>query len=356
SMLVLTKDGIYAARDRYGRTPLVIGSKIEKVKETEVCTDDNGVHCEREVEKEKKSYAATFETCAFHNLEYKIDRWLGPGEVVLITPDGVKDVLPPTGPMHFCTFMWVYYGFPASSYEGVNVEAVRYECGAALARQDEGDRQFDAVAGVPDSGTAHALGYAQEAALPYKRSFVKYTPTWPRSFIPPDQSDRAKVAKMKLISIPHFIKDKKLLFCEDSIVRGTQLGNTFMRLRQEDISVKEVHVRSACPPILFNCPYLNFSRAKSLMELAARRAIEALEGDCNAHLDEYMDETSERYKKMVEWICKDLKLDSLKYQKLEDLLDAVLAVAKESGNTELTRECLCTYCWIGKDSIGDQKK
>ena len=185
---------------------------------------------------------------------------------------------------------------------------------------------------------------------------MKYTPTWPRSFIPPDQSDRAKVAKMKLISIPHFIKDKKLLFCEDSIVRGTQLGNTFMRLRQEDISVKEVHVRSACPPILFNCPYLNFSRAKSLMELAARRAIEALEGDCNAHLDEYMDETSERYKKMVEWICKDLKLDSLKYQKLEDLLDAVLAVAKESGNTELTRECLCTYCWIGKYSIGDQKK
>ncbi|MBO7090216.1 MAG: amidophosphoribosyltransferase [Victivallales bacterium] len=357
SMLILTKDGIYAARDRYGRTPIAIGSKVERVKETEIWTTDDGVRCEREVEKEKKSYAATFETCAFANLEYKIDRWLGPGEVVLLTKDGVKNVLPPTGPMHFCTFMWVYYGFPASSYEGVNVEAVRYECGANLARQDGVDRHFDAVAGVPDSGTAHALGYAQEAALPYKRSFVKYTPTWPRSFIPPDQSERAMVAKMKLISIPHFIKDKKLLFCEDSNVRGTQLGNTFMRLRQEDISVKEVHVRSACPPILFNCPYLNFSRAKSLMELAARKAIYALEGgDINAHLDEYMDDTSERYKKMVEWICNDLKLDSLKYQKLDDLLDAVMTVAKESGNTELTRDCLCTYCWIGRDSIGEQKK
>ena len=356
SMLVLTKEGIYAARDRYGRTPVAIGSKLETVKEKESWTTPEGVHCEREVQKVRKSYAATFETCAFSNLEFKIDRWLGPGEVVLLTPDGVQQVLPPSGPMHMCTFMWVYYGYPATSYEGVNVEAVRYECGAALARQDSGDRDFDAVAGVPDSGTAHALGYAEEAHLPYKRSFVKYTPTWPRSFIPPDQSDRAMVAKMKLISIPHFIKDKKLLFCEDSIVRGTQLGNTFMRLRQPDISVKEVHVRSACPPILFNCPYLNFSRAKSLMELAARKAINALEGDCNAHLDEYIDETSDRYKKMVEWICKDLKLDSLKYQKLEDLLDAILTVARESGNTELTRGCLCTYCWNGKDSVGDERQ
>ncbi|MBP5671424.1 MAG: amidophosphoribosyltransferase [Victivallales bacterium] len=358
SILLLTKEGIYAVRDRYGRTPVVIGSKTEVVDEVETWTTDDGVRCERVVKKEEKSYAVTFETCAFNNLEYKIEQWLGPGEAVLMTPDGVQQVLPPLeNSLHFCTFMWVYYGYPASSYENVNVEAVRYECGAALARRDAGNYDFDAVAGVPDSGTAHALGYASESHLPYKRSFVKYTPTWPRSFIPPDQSDRAMVAKMKLISIPHFIKDKKLLFCEDSIVRGTQLGNTFMRLRQGDISVKEVHIRSACPPILFNCPYLNFSRAKSLMELAARRAIADLEdGNYNAHLDEYMDETSERYKKMVEWICKDLKLDSLKYQKLDDLLEAVMIVARESGNTELTKECLCTYCWNGRDSVVNDRK
>lgn len=348
SLLLLTREGIYAARDRYGRTPLVIGEKHGMEIRTESWTSEDGFRHERDVQVEKHSYAATFESCAFNNLDYKITKWLGPGEVVKLTPNGIEQVLPPTGPLKICSFLWVYYGYPATSYENVNVEAVRYACGAALARRDVG-MELDAVAGIPDSGTAHALGYAMESQLPYKRSFVKYTPTWSRSFIPQDRTTRSMVAKMKLISIPYFIKGKRLLFCEDSIVRGTQLGNTFMRLRQPDYSVEELHVRSACPPILFNCPYLNFTRTKELMEFVARRAIASLEGgDCEANLEEYLDENSERYARMVEWICQELKLDSLKYQKLDDLLDAILTVARSSGNNDLQRECLCTYCWNGK--------
>lgn len=337
SMLLLAGEGIYAVRDKRGRTPLVIGEKREVVTKRRIEYYEGH---EKEVvyEEEVHSYAATFETCAFHNLGYEIIRWLGPGEAVLLKSEGgIEQVLPAREQMKLCAFLFVYYGYPASCYEGINVEEVRYRCGAALARRDKGNVEVDAVAGVPDSGTAHALGYANESGLPYRRSFVKYTPTWPRSFIPTDQRTRQMVAKMKLISIPTFIKDKRLLFCDDSIVRGTQLRDTFAVLPQ--LGAKEVHMRSACPPILYNCKYLNFSRSRSLLELASRRAIERLEGDHEKHLDEYGDDTSERYAKMVEEIRKELRLDSVRFQRLDDLIDAI----------GLPRESLCTYCWDGKE-------
>lgn len=313
SMLLLTKDGIYAARDRYGRTPVVIGQK-----------SDGGM-------------AATFETCALDNLGYRVVRWLKPGEAVLLHErEGIQQVLPPRKTMRMCAFLWIYYGFPASSYEDINVEDVRYRCGMALARRD-GKLDVDAVVGVPDSGTAHALGYSHASGLPYKRSFAKYTPTWPRSFIPSDQLTRELVAQMKLIAIERFIRDQKLLFCEDSIVRGTQLRDTFRRL--PELGAKEIHVRSACPPILFNCKYLNFTRARALLELAARRAIQRLEGDCEANLDQYRDHTSEKYAAMVECIREDLGLMSLKYQHLDDMIAAI----------GIPGENLCTYCWDGRE-------
>ncbi len=336
SMLMLSKEGIYAVRDRYGRTPVIIGEKTERITVKRTETIDGKIK-EVEYEEEKHSYAATFETCAFQNLDYKVIRWLGPGEAVLLQPDGIVDILPPLETMRLCTFLFVYYGFPASCYEGINVEQVRYRCGAALARAD-GKVDVDAVAGVPDSGTAHALGYSQESHLPYIRSFVKYTPTWPRSFIPADQSTRNVVAKMKLISIPTFIQGHKLLFCEDSIVRGTQLRDTFARL--PGLGAKEVHVRSACPPILYNCKYLNFSRSHTILELAARRAIKKLEGgDCEANLDQYADSTTEKYAQMVDEVRKELGLTSLRYQTLEDLIEAV----------GLPMDKLCTYCWNGRE-------
>ncbi len=311
SMLLLTKEGVYAARDRYGRTPVIIGQKSDG------------------------SVAATFETCALDNLGYKVVRWLGPGEAVLLHErNGIQQILPPRKTMRMCAFLWIYYGFPASSYEDINVEEVRYRCGMALAERD-GKLAVDAVVGVPDSGTAHALGYSHASGLPYKRSFAKYTPTWPRSFIPSDQPTRELVAQMKLIAIERFVRDQRLLFCEDSIVRGTQLRDTFKRL--PELGAKEIHVRSACPPILFNCKHLNFSRSRALLELAARRAIQRLEGDCEANLDQYTDSTSEKYAAMVECIRDDLGLTSLKYQRLDDMIAAI----------GLPKECLCTYCWDG---------
>ena len=310
SILLLTDEGIYAARDRLGRTPIVIGRS------------DSG-------------YAASVETCAFPNLGYEAERYLGPGEVVLMTEEGVTQKRAPGDKMQICAFLWVYYGYPASTYEGINTEQARYRCGAALARND--DVEVDVVAGVPDSGTAHALGYANAAGIPYERPFVKYTPTWPRSFMPQDQRIRDLVAKMKLIPIKEIIRDRRLLFCEDSIVRGTQLRDTIQRLY--DYGAKEVHMRPACPPLVYGCKFLNFSRSRSELDLAARRAVEALEGDGRTDLDQYADCSSGKYCAMVEWIRERLGLTSLKYQKLDDLVEAI----------GLPPENVCTYCWNGHE-------
>ena len=250
SMLVLTKKGIYAARDWFGRTPVIIGKK-------------NG------------AYAVTMETCAFPNLDYEHVRDLGPGEIVLIRCNGVEQKAKADGKLRICSFLWVYYGYPASTYENINVEESRYRCGAALARNDF--VKPDLVAGIPDSGTGHAIGYANEAKIPHERPFVKYTPTWPRSFMPQNQSIRDLVARMKLIPIKEMIKGKKLLFCEDSIVRGTQLRDTIKRLF--GAGAKEIHMRPACPPLLFGCKFLNFSRSRSELDLAGRQAIKELEGN-----------------------------------------------------------------------------
>ena len=308
TMLILTADSLYAARDKLGRTPLVIGEKLG-------------------------SYAVAMETCAFPNLGYTITKYLGPGEVVLISKKGIEQVVKPHERLQICSFLWVYYGYPASNYEGINVEAVRYKCGSCLAKND--DLEIDLVAGIPDSGTAHGLGYANEAKIPFSRPYVKYTPTWPRSFMPQIQSVRDLVAKMKLIPIKELIKDKRLLFCEDSIVRGTQLRKTIQRLF--DSGAKEVHMRPACPPLVYGCKFLNFSRSRSELDLAGRWAIKELIGKDLADPIDYVDPESENYKAMVEVIRKRLRLTTLKYQKLEDLVKAI----------GLPKEKLCTYCWDG---------
>ncbi|KKM94982.1 hypothetical protein LCGC14_1192790 [marine sediment metagenome] len=308
TMLILTEEGIYAARDKYGRTPLIIGEKLGAI-------------------------AVTMETCAFPNLGYKITRDLGPGEVVFISKNGLEQKIPPGERMQICSFLWVYYGYPASSYEGINVEAVRYKCGSFLAQNDDVD--IDLVAGIPDSGTAHGLGYANQAKIPYSRPFVKYTPTWPRSFMPQIQSVRDQVAKMKLIPIEDLIKNNRLLFCEDSIVRGTQLRKQIERLF--DFGAKEVHMRPACPPLVYGCKFLNFSRSRSELDLAGRWAIKDLIGKDLEDPFEYINPDSENFKAMVEVIRKKLNLTSLKYQKLEDLVKAI----------GLPKEKLCTYCWDG---------
>ncbi|MBL7140240.1 MAG: amidophosphoribosyltransferase [Planctomycetes bacterium] len=313
SLLLLTGDGIYAARDRFGRTPVILGAK-------------DGATC------------ATLETCALPNLGYRIERDLGPGEVVLLTSDGIEPVAPPGDAMQICTFLWVYYGFPASSYEGINVEAVRNRCGAALARRDT--VEVDLVAGIPDSGTGHAIGYANEAGVPMGRPFVKYTPTWPRSFMPQDQHIRDLVARMKLIPIRELIEGKRLLFCEDSIVRGTQLKDTIRRLY--DAGAKEVHMRPACPPLVYGCRFLNFSRSRSQLDLAGRKAIVELEGYEDASPQGYGDPDGPQYARMVESIRRRLGLTSLMYQRLEDLVAAV----------GLPKEKLCTFCWDGADPYG----
>ena len=308
SLLLLTEDCIYAARDLLGRTPLVIGRKVG-------------------------ARAATLETCALPNMGYEVEQYLGPGEIVRITAEGVETLRPPGETMQICAFLWVYYGFPASSYEGINVEVVRNRCGAALARAD--DSQVDIVGGIPDSGTGHAIGYANQSGIPYARPFVKYTPTWPRSFMPPDQQVRDLVARMKLIPIAELIRGKRVLFCEDSIVRGTQLKDTIQRLY--DCGASEVHMRPACPPLVYGCKFLNFSRSKSELDLAARKSIKELEGDADGHLDEYADPTSERHAAMVDRTRQRLGLTTLRYQQLDDLVSAI----------GLPKEQLCTYCWDG---------
>lgn len=311
SMLLLTGAGVYAARDKYGRTPIVIGKK-------------------------PSGYAATSETCAFPNLGYEVMKYLGPGEIVLITEDGIELKKAAGDKLQVCGFLWVYYGFPASSYEEINVESVRNRCGAALARRE--DYAIDLVAGIPDSGMGHGLGYASEAKIPFKRPFVKYTPTWPRSFMPQDQETRDLVAKMKLIPIRDLIEGQKLLFCEDSIVRGTQLQDTIQRLFES--GAEEVHMRPACPPLIFGCRFLNFSRSRSELDLAGRKAIFELAGNADVDLNEYANAESDKYNAMIDRIQKRLKLTSLRYQRLPDLVTAI----------GLPKEKLCTYCWDGVDS------
>jgi amidophosphoribosyltransferase len=312
SMLVLTETGdLYAARDRYGRTPVILGEK-------------------------EGAFAVAFETCSFSNLDYRVRRDLGPGEVVRLTAEGEETCLPPGPEMAICAFLWVYYGYPASSYEGQCVEKVRYRCGESLARRDAGKFQADMVAGVPDSGVGHALGYARAAAVPYARPFVKYTPTWPRSFMPQKQDHRELIARMKLIPVPDLIRGQRIVFCDDSIVRGTQLRDQVHRLYDDGAS--EIHMRIACPPLLFGCRFLNFSRSRSEMDLAARRAIKELEGDA-ADIDSYRDPDGAHYASMVERIQKRLGLASLRYQRLDDLRAAI----------GVPSEKICTFCWSGRD-------
>jgi amidophosphoribosyltransferase len=309
TMLVLSSKGIYAARDFYGRTPLIVGKK-------------DGAFC------------VTFESCALTNLGYKTVYELGPGEIILLTPDGIEQISPPRDKMKICSFLWVYFGYPSSAYEGINVEIMRNINGSILARNDKVD--VDYVCGIPDSGIAHAIGYSNEAKIPYARPFVKYTPTWSRSFMPQTREVRQKIAKMKLMPITDLIEGKRLLFCDDSIVRGTQMSETAQLLYS--YNAKEVHIRSACPPLIFNCKYLNFSRMRTELDLAARRAIKKLQGNDSIDLDKYCDHNCEEYKHMVDHIAKQLGFSSLKYQALPDMLDAI----------GLPHENLCTYCWNGK--------
>ncbi len=313
SIIILTPEGIYAARDRVGRTPVIIGKK------------DN-------------AFCASFESFAYLNLGYQDYKELGPAEIVYFTPESCETVSPPGKEMKICSFLWAYYGYPTSSYEGVNVEQMRYDCGRLLAKRDDADP--DSVAGIPDSGIAHAIGYSNEAKIPFTRPFIKYTPTWPRSFMPSNQSQRNKIAHMKLIPVKKLIEGKRLLFIDDSIVRGTQLSETTEFLYNS--GAKEVHIRPACPPIMFGCKYLNFSRSTSELDLIARRVILEREGDkaCDKDvLADYADPTSKNYEEMVEAIRKKLNFTSLRYHRLDDMIESI--------GIEPCK--LCTYCWNGKE-------
>lgn len=314
TMLVMTKDGIYAARDRYGRTPLVVGRKSD-------------------------AYCVSFESHAYINLGYTDYKVLGPAEIVYVTPEGVEVLSGPQEEMKICSFLWVYYGYPTSAYEGVNVEEMRYKCGSMLAKRDGDSVHPDIVAGVPDSGVAHAIGYANESGIPYARPFIKYTPTWPRSFMPTNQSQRNLIARMKLIPVHALIENKKLLLIDDSIVRGTQLRETTEFLYQS--GAKEVHVRPACPPIMYGCKYLNFSRSKSEMELIARQMIKKREGDevSKEVLEEYSNPCTCRYAQMIEDIRKQQNFTTLRYHRLDDLLASI--------GIEPCK--VCTYCFDGKE-------
>ncbi|MBO6161953.1 MAG: amidophosphoribosyltransferase [Eubacterium sp.] len=315
TILLLTPKGIYCARDKYGRTPLVIGQK-------------------------ESGFCATFESFAYLNLGYKPLRELGPGEIVIMTPEGVTTLSRPGEKMKICTFLWIYYGYPSSSYEGISVEVMRNACGAKLAKRDGFSRaDIDSVAGVPDSGTAHAIGYANESGVPFARPFVKYTPTWPRSFMPTHQDKRNLIAHMKLIPVHELIDGKRLLLIDDSIVRGTQLRETTEFLY--DSGAKEVHIRPACPPLLFGCKYINFSRSTSEMELIARQVIQEEEGQAveRTILEDYANPDSDRYHRMLDRICKKLNFTSLAYNRLDDMIEA----------TGLPKEKLCTYCWDGRE-------
>ncbi|MCR5596013.1 MAG: amidophosphoribosyltransferase [Lachnospiraceae bacterium] len=312
SLLILTPKGIYAARDKHGRTPVILGKK-------------------------ENARCVCFESYSYLNLGYSDDRELGPGEIVVFDADKVKTLVNPGKDLKICTFLWVYYGYPSAVYEGINVEKMRYNCGANMAKRD--NVKADVVAGVPDSGTAHAVGYANESGIPFSRPFIKYTPTWPRSFMPTIQTKRNLIAHMKLLPVHELIKDKSLLLIDDSIVRGTQLRETTEFLYES--GAKEVHIRPACPPLLFGCKYLNFSRSNSEMELIARNVIMELENGevSDEKLKKYSDPDTEEYENMVEGIRKKLNFTSLRFNRLDDMLDAV----------GLPPENLCTYCWNGQE-------
>ena len=308
SLLILTQDGIYAARDRYGYFPLILGQRNDDL-------------------------AVTSETSAFHNLGYKVQKYLAPGEIIFIDRSGFKVKESGNAISQTCSFLWIYTGFPASSYEGINTEVVRENSGRALASRDK--VKADMVSGVPDSGIAHAIGYAMASGIPYRRIMVKYTPGYGRSYTPPSQETRDLVAKMKLIPIEEIVRGKRVVICDDSIVRGTQFKNYTIK-KLKDCGVKEIHLRIACPPLMFPCKF-NLS-TRSINELAARRAIRALEGKDIKDVSEYIDEGSPKHAKMVEWIRKDLDVNSLQYQRLDDMIAAI----------GLPKEKLCLYCWTGK--------
>lgn len=312
SILILTPKGVYAVRDKLGRTPISIGQKED-------------------------GYCASFESFAYLNLGYKEYKELGPGEAVVLTPYGVKTLIPAGDKMRICTFLWIYYGYPSASYEGISVEKMRYNCGKALAKRD--NVKPDIVAGVPDSGIAHAIGYSNEAGIPYSRPFIKYTPTWPRSFMPTNQTKRNLIAKMKLIPIHDLIEGKSLLLIDDSIVRGTQLRETTEYLFES--GAKEVHIRPACPPLFYGCKYLNFSRSTSEMDLITRRVIKKLEGvePTDEIIKEYVDPDGEKYAAMIEEIRKELHFTTLRYHRLDDMIASV----------GIDSDKLCTYCWDGKE-------
>lgn len=308
TFIIMTPKGLYACRDKLGRTPLTLGAKED-------------------------GFALSSESSAFQNLGYETLRDLGPGEAVFVTPDGYETRIPPGKAMQICTFLWVYYGYPSSDYEGVNVEAFRYRCGASLGRED--DVPADFVGGIPDSGIGHAVGYANERRLPYQRPVVKYTPTWPRSFMPQNQASRDLVARMKLIPNKALIEGKRMVFLDDSIVRGTQLRDNARILYQ--YGAKAVHMRIACPVLVHPCEFLNFSTSRSALELIGLKAILALEGRAGKNIKRYADDADAKNAAMVEWIRKELDLTSLKFQKLDNLIRAV----------GLPKEKLCTHCWDG---------
>ncbi|MBN2764835.1 MAG: amidophosphoribosyltransferase [Paludibacteraceae bacterium] len=312
SMLILTDKGIIAARDKMGRTPIVIGKK------------HNG-------------YGLAFETCAFSNLGYEIDHFVGPGEVVFVESGGCTQWRKPNEKMQICSFLWVYYGYPPSFYEGVNVDESRYRCGAALAKGDNIDADF--VAGIPDSGIGHAMGYSHATGIPLKRPYAKYTPTWPRSFMPQSQNMRELVAKMKLIPNKSVICNKSGVFLDDSIVRGTQLRDNVLDLHQAGI--RDVNMRIACPPLTYPCEFLNFSRSRSSLDLVTHKVVQKLEGRDNVDMKPYSDADSPEYEAMVEQIRLDLGLTTLRFQRIEDLVEAI----------GLPREKLCTHCWDGSGAF-----
>lgn len=308
SMLILTEDGVLAARDKFGRTPIVIG-------------------------KREGAFAAAFETCSFSNLGYDIEKFIGPGEVVRITAEGFEQLRKPNERMQVCSFLWVYYGYPPSFYEGINVDESRYRCGEVLAQNDNITADF--VAGIPDSGIGHAMGYSHKTGIPLKRPYAKYTPTWPRSFMPQSQNMRELVAKMKLIPNKAIIKDKSGVFLDDSIVRGTQLKDNVNDLH--NAGIKEVNMRIACPPLTYPCEFLNFSRSRSSLDLATHKAVKQLEGREGVDMKEYSDSNSPKYHAMVNAIREELGLTTLTFQKLDDLVKAI----------GLPKEKLCTHCWDG---------
>ncbi|MDY6086527.1 MAG: amidophosphoribosyltransferase [Succiniclasticum sp.] len=315
SLMLMTPQGIYVARDKVGRTPMIIGKKED-------------------------GFCATFESSAYLNLGYEDYKELGPGEIDIMTPEGVQVLAAPGKKMRVCAFLWVYYGYPSSVYEGVSVERMRYNCGKYMAQRDNFPADAaDIVAGVPDSGIAHAVGYANESRIPFSRPLIKYTPTWPRSFMPTIQSKRDLIAKMKLIPVHELIDNKRIILIDDSIVRGTQLRETTEFLFKT--GAKEVHARPACPPITFGCKFLNFSRSNSEMELIARQIVAKEEGDEVAReiLEDYCNPDSDRYHAMVDGICKKMGFTSLRFNRLDDMLKAV---GIDPGT-------MCTYCWNGQD-------